>query len=117
MDRELWTSVLRAVRRAAAHVGWNGGRRRPVYPNGLIAAMYVWSVWHDRTLCWACRRGSYGTLFRPRALPSVSQFSRRVRSEDCQRILQLAHDAFAQRDRVAHLAVVDGKALPVSPVS
>jgi len=117
MDRELWTMVLRAVRRAAAQVGWNGGRRRPMYPNGLIAAMYVWSVWHDRTLCWACRRGSYGALFRPRNLPSVSQFSRRVRSEDCQRILQLTHDAFAQRGRVAHLACVDGKALPVGPVS
>ena len=102
MDRELRASVLRAVRRAAAQVGWHGGRRRPVYSNGLIAAMYVWSVWHDRPLCWACRRGSYGALFRaPQTLPSVSQFSRRVRSDDCQRILQLAHDAFAQRGRVA----------------
>lgn len=117
MDRELWASVLAAIRRAAAEVGWGGGRRRPVYPNWLIVAMYVWSVWHDRTLCWACRRGSYGALFRPRTLPSVSQFARRVRSDDCQRILQLAHDAFAQRGRVAHLAVVDGKALPVGPVS
>ena len=120
MDRELWTSVVVAIRRAAAEVGWNGGRRRPVYPNWLIAAMYVWSVWHDRTLCWACRRGSYaGALFRPPrgALPSVSQFSRRVRSDDCRRILQRAHDAFAQRRRVAHRAVVDGKALPVGPVS
>jgi hypothetical protein len=117
MDRELWASVLRAIRCAAAQVGWNGGRRRPVYPNWLIVAMYVWSAWHDRTLCWACRRGSYGSLFRPRALPSVSQFSRRVRSADCQRILQLTHDAFAQRGRPAHVAVVDGKALPVSPVS
>jgi hypothetical protein len=117
MDRELWASVLRAVKRAAAEVGWNGGRRRPVYPNGLIVAMYLWSAWHDRTLCWACRRGSYGALFRPRDLPSVSHFSRRVRSADCQRILQLAHDAFAQRPRVAHLPGVDGKALPVGPAS
>ena len=117
MDRELWASVVRVIRRAAAEVGWNGGRRRPVYHNWLIAAMYVWSVWHDRTLCWACRRGSYDALFRPRRLPSVSQFSRRVRSDDCQRVLQLAHDAFAQRGRVAHLVVVDGKALPVGPVS
>ena len=117
MDRELWTLVLRAIRHAAATVGWNGGRRRPVYPNGLIVAMYAWSVWHDRPLCWACRRGSYGALFRPRRLPSVSQFARRVRGEDCRRILQLAHDAFAQRGRVAHVAVVDGKALPVGPFS
>jgi hypothetical protein len=117
MDRELWRLVLVAIRRAAARVGWHGGRRRPLYPNALIVAMYAWSVWHDRPLCWACRRGSYGALFRPRALPSVSQFSRRVRSADCQRILQLAHDAFGQRGRVAHVACVDGKALPVGPAS
>jgi hypothetical protein len=118
MDEELWASIVSTIRGAAAAVGWNGGRRRPVYPNGLVAAMYAWCVWHDRPLCWACRRGSYGALFRrPRRLPSVSQFSRRVRSDDCQRILQLAHDAFAQRRRIARLALVDGKALPVSPVS
>jgi hypothetical protein len=117
MDRELWTLVVVAIRRAAARVGWNGGRRRPVYPNRLIAAMYAWSVWHDRPLCWACRRGSYGALFRPRELPSVSQFARRVRSPDCQRILQLAHDAFARRGEPVHLAMLDGKALPVGPSS
>ena len=50
MDRELWTQVVVAVRRAAAHVGWNGGRRKPVYANRLIVAMYIWSVWHDRPL-------------------------------------------------------------------
>jgi len=117
MDRELWQAMVVVIRRAAAQVGWNGGRRRPVYPNWLIVAMYVWSVWHDRTLCWGCRRGSYSSLFRPRSLPSISQFSRRIRSDDCQRILQLAHDAFAQRATPAHLAMVDGKALAVSPVS
>ena len=98
MDRDLWTFVLRAVRRAASEVGWHGGQRRPVYANGLIAAMYIWSVWHDRPLCWACDRAHYGGPFRPpRRLPSVSQFTRRVRSDDCRRILQRVHDAFAQR--------------------
>ena len=58
MDRELWTQILVAVRRAAEQVGWNGGRRKPAYANWLIVAMYVWSVWHDRPLSWACRRGN-----------------------------------------------------------
>jgi hypothetical protein len=117
MDRELWTQVLVAVRRAAAHVGWNGGRRRPVYPNWLIVAMYVWSVWHDRPLSWACRRGSYGALFRPRRLPSISQFTRRVKGDDCQRILQLVHDRFGQRGVMTNAVYIDGKPLTVSPVS
>lgn len=118
MDREIWTLVLSIVRRAAKEVGWSGGRRAPRYPNWLIAAMYVWAVWHDRTLSWACDRSHYTGLFRPRgALPSVSQFSRRVRGEDVQAILQRLHDALARRGLLTDEGYLDGKALLVSPVS
>ena len=117
MDRELWNAILDAVKHAAREVGWGGGRRRPVYANWLIVAMYIWSVWHDRPLVWACRRGSYGGLFRPRRLPSISQFTRRIKSDDCQQILQRVHDQFAQRGLVTEAAYIDGKPLPVSPVS
>lgn len=117
MDRERWTSILLSVQRAATQVGWHGGRRKPVYSNWLIVAMYIWSVAHDRTLSWACDRRSYGSLFRPRRLPSISQFTRRIKSEDCQRILQLVHDQFAQREVLTHAVYIDGKPLPVSPVS
>ena len=117
MDRELWTLVLAAVQHAARDIGWGGGRRRPLYGNWLIVAMYIWSVWHDRPLCWACARSSYGRLFRPRQLPSVSQFTRRIKSDDCQRILQHVHDAFAQRRLPTQITCIDAKALPVSPVS
>src|SRR6476659_231093 len=91
MDRELWTLVLDNVKQAAKEVGWNGGCRQPRFANWLIVAMYGWAVWHDRTMCWACDRGHYNALFRPRKLPSVSQFTRRVKSDDCQRILQRTH--------------------------
>jgi hypothetical protein len=117
MDRELWTAILLVIRRAAKRVGWHGGRRKPVYANGLIVAMYVWSVAHDRPLSWACRRGSYGFVFRPRKLPSISQFTRRIKSDDCQRILQLVHDQFAQRGVMTNAVYIDGKPLVVSPVS
>jgi hypothetical protein len=117
MDRELWAEVLAAVRRAAAEVGWNGGRRPPLYANWLIVAIYLWSAWHDRPLCWACDRAHYNGLFRPRRLPSVSQFTRRIKSDDCRRILQRVHDAFAQRGLCVDEGYVDGKPLLVSPVS
>ena len=117
MDYELWTSTLIAIQRAGKRVGWHGGRRKPVYANWLIVAMYIWSVWHDRTLSWACDRRSYGSLFRPRKLPSISQFTRRIKSDDCQRILQLVHDQFAQRGVMTNAVYIDGKALVVSPVS
>lgn len=117
MDREVWTLILNAVKHAAEQVGWGGGRRRPVYANWLIVAMYIWSVWHDRPLSWGCRRGSYGFLFRPRKLPSISQFTRRIKSDDCQHILQLVHDQFAQRGVMTQTVYIDGKPLTVSPVS
>jgi hypothetical protein len=117
MDRELWTLVLGTVKQAAKRVGWNGGRRTPHFPNWLIVAMYFWATWHDRTMTWACDRGHYNTLFRPRKLPSVSQFTRRVKSDDCQRILQLVHDHLAGRGAVIDEGYIDGKPLLVSPVS
>src|SRR6478672_7645107 len=78
LDRDIWTNVMHAVKRAAKAVGRTG--RRCVYADALIAAMYLWCVWHDRPLYWACDRGHYNTLFRPRKLPSVSQFTRRVKT-------------------------------------
>jgi hypothetical protein len=79
--------------------------------------MYLWSVWHDRPLCWACDRTHYGSLFRPRLLPSVSQFTRRIKSDDCQQILRLVHDQLAQRGLMTDQGYIDGKPLLVSPVS
>jgi hypothetical protein len=118
MDRELWTLVFSSVKRAAKEVGWNGGRRAPRYPNWLIVAMYLWSVWHDRTLSWACDRAHYTGLFRPRGpLPSVSQFTRRVKGDDFNAIMQRVHDALAQRGLITDEGYLDGKPLLVSPVS
>ena len=116
MDRELWESVLGAVRRAAKSLP-RPGRRRPEFAEWLVAAMYLWCVWHDRPLCWACDRSHYHSVFRPRKLPSVSQFSRRVREGHFQLVLQAVHDSLAQRGLVTALGYFDGKALPVSPVS
>jgi hypothetical protein len=71
MDRELWSELLRVIKRAAREIGWHSGQRLPLYANWLIVAMYVWSVAHDRPLSWACRRGSYGFAFRP--IRSIAQ--------------------------------------------
>lgn len=116
IDGELWQRVTAAVKRAARAVG-RGGRRRSPYDDVLVVRMYLWAAWHDRPLCWACDRGHYNTLFRPRTLPSVSQFSRRVRSEVARAILQRVHDDLAARGIATGLSCLDGKPLTVSPVS
>jgi hypothetical protein len=57
--------------------------------------MLLWLTWHDRCLSWACDPTHYGALFRPRQLPSISRFSRRVKGERIQRVLQHIHDDLA----------------------
>lgn len=114
MDRDQWRIIITQIRLAAKTLGRS---RRFTFSDQLIVAMYFWSVAHDRAMRWACDRNNYNRLFRPRRLPSVSQFHRRVKSERVQRILQLVHDAISGRAVPTALNYVDGKALPVSPVT
>jgi hypothetical protein len=118
MDQEIWNSVTVAVDRALRAVAHHG--RRPVYSDRLIVLMLLWAVWHDRCLSWACDRKHYHGLFRPRALPSISRFGRRVKSERVREVLQHVHNDLATRGTTCPLdllSYVDGKAVLVSPVS
>jgi hypothetical protein len=115
MDREIWCSILVAVKRAARQV--KPTVRCPLFGDWLIVAMYFWTCRHDRPQCWACDPTHYGRLFRPRKLPSISQFNRRLRTESVQLILQRVHNDLAKIGRVATLTIVDGKPLLVSPVT
>ena len=113
MDSHVWRTVYQMIvaeDRSIPHVG-----RKPKYTDVLIVGMYVWSVGHDRPLCWACRRANYSSCFRPRKLPSVSQFCRRIKTSRCQQILQGVHDRLAQPNVVSELSFLDGRALVVGP--
>lgn len=115
MDRAIWCAVLTAIKRAARQV--NPSARSPLFGDWLIVAMYFWACWHDRPQCWACQREHYGRLFRPRKLPSVSQFNRRMRTASVQMILQRIHNDLAKIGLATPVSFVDGKPLLVSPVS
>lgn len=114
MDRDQWHMVLEAVKRSDRALG---RAKRMRYPCWLIVAMYIWSVAHDRPLCWACDRTHYTGWFRPRRLPSVSQFTRRIKTPRCQRILQDVHDALARREIPVAISYLDGKPLAVGGAS
>lgn len=115
MDRNVWKQISRAVRSAERRIAPRG--RTPVYRDRLIVLMYFWSVWHDRPLCWACARGHYSALFRPRRLPSVSQFCRRVKTARIEAMIRLVNERLARDPASSTLAFIDGKALPVSETS
>jgi hypothetical protein len=115
MDRAIWWTILTAIKRAARQV--KPTVRCPIFGDWLIVAMYFWSCRHDRPQCWACDREHYGRLFRPRKLPSISQFNRRVRTQSVQMILQRIHNDLAEIGVVMPVSFVDGKALPIGPLS
>ena len=116
MDHDQWRLLMRQVRRAAATLPRPA--RRFDYPDTLVVGMYLWAVAHDRPMCWACDPLHYNAVFRPRQrLPWVSQFHRRVRSDRVRQVLQHVHDVTAGRQVPTALASVDGKPLPISPVS
>jgi len=114
-DRVIWKIVLNGIRRAARTLPPPPRRFR--FGDALIVAMYFWCVFWNKPLYWAADRSHYGALFRPRKLPSNSQFSRRIRSDRCQEILQRVHEELSQIHLASALSYFDGKPLLLSPVS
>lgn len=112
MDRTTWI-LVRAAAMAASRKHRRRGRR-PVFSDLMIVLIYLWMVSHDRTQKWACLRSSYGTLFRPRRLPSESQLSRRLRSEGVIDLLQAVHEELSRSGVACDVMFMDAKALPVS---
>lgn len=115
MDSHVWRTVYSTVRRVNRSLGREGRSKR--YSDSLIVGMYLWSVWHDRPLCWACDRAHDNTLFRPRGLPSVSQFCKRIKSERCRRMLEAVYVRLAHCKAPTYRCFLDARPLPVGPCS
>jgi transcription initiation factor TFIIIB Brf1 subunit/transcription initiation factor TFIIB len=111
LDREVWRVVCESIQRAARAIRTSG--RKPVYSARLIVAMYLWSVLHDHCLSWACNPKHYNALFRPRRLPSISQFTRRIKGHVESSILQRVNDDLAGGGVPLPLHYLDGKPLLV----
>lgn len=118
MDKDTWTLLRNAVRSADRSVPRYG--RKTKYSDQLIVKMYLWTVAHDRPRCFATDRDSYSTHFRPRSLPSNSQFCRRLHSRRVGEMIAHVSDRMAQPPRSSEpttMAYIDGKPLPVSESS
>jgi hypothetical protein len=114
LERGTWKQIRHAVHVAARQVHPMGDY---TYSNELIVLMEFWRVEHGKPMLWAAHPRHYGRLFRPRRLPSYSQFNRRIASDECQAILQLVHNRLAAAHQPLVQGCIDGKPLPVSPVS
>jgi len=112
MSSEQWKVVYRTIRMVNRSIPQEG--RRPSYGDTLMVAMYVWAVEHDRPMSWAAQRSNYTSMFRPRRLPSRSQFCRRIKSARCERLLEEVNARLARgQDASSGLRILDGRAFPV----
>jgi len=115
MNRHVWRELVYAVRSADRRVPRAG--RSPRYTDQQMVKMYLWSVWHDRPLCWACDRDHYNGWFRPKQLPSISQFCRRMKTARIQAMLEAVNEHLTRTNSPVSLSFFDGKALPISDYS
>jgi hypothetical protein len=115
MDHDQWRMLMACLGTIVAALPRPS--KRFSFSDTLVVGMYLWAVAHDRPMRWACERSHYNAVFRPRQLPSVSQFHRRVRSDRVRLILQRLHNLTAGALVPTALLSIDGKALPISPVS
>ncbi len=111
MDSHAWREIYQMIVSVNRSIPAFG--RKPTYSDVLIVAMYAWSVAHDRPLCWVCRREHYSSCFRPRKLPPVSQFSRRIQTPRCNRILQEVSNRLARSDKGTPVSYLDARPLVV----
>ncbi len=116
MDREIWRCLIVATRGIGRSLP--KPKRRFEYSDRLILRMYLWAVWKDRPMYWACNRANYSSLFRPRRMPSVSQFARRLASPRFKQLLKVLHRRLTKCEHESMvLAFLDGKTLAVNESS
>lgn len=112
MGRNDWLTVMRLTR-SIAHAA--PPRRRSVtYPDRLILRLYLWLAVRGLPLCRVADRSVYPAFFRPRALPSVSQFCKRLAEPRFDALLDAVRRRATGAVGDALLLCIDGKALPVT---
>ncbi len=115
MSSQTWRLIYSMLREVDKQVPKQG--RRKQFSDLQIAAMYLWAVAHDRPQCWAVQRENYSRVFRPRRLPSRSQFNRRIKSQRCQALLEGLTQRAATMPEKAGVLMMDGRVLRVRPHS
>lgn len=109
MERELWTDVVAAVRRAA--VGHRQRQRK--FDDETIVLTFLWAVLHDRPVLWATDRRNWPFYLRVRSRPSASTMSRRLRSSSTLTLLGRVWRALPRPIRPNAALMIDAKPLPV----
>ena len=112
MDREIWQWICRAVHCADRRIPRLG--RKPEYSDQLIVKMFFWACFFHMPRCWACDRNSYTSLARPRRLPSVSQFCKRLHSQRVLDMIEAVNAYLLEQAPSTVIASFDGQPMELS---
>jgi hypothetical protein len=113
MERELWMLLYAVATKLDKPWGhWK-------YSVADILVVYLWSVVHDRPMCWGVQKGNWPVDLRPTFLPSQATLSRRMRSDEVRQLMTAVEETWLVLLGVRHMWIrmIDGKACGVSGVS
>ena len=114
MEHQLWKEIVAVLERID---------KPPVKPTFTyscveIVLVWFWAVLHDRPVSWACDRCNWPIHLQKRRLPSSSTMSRRLRTNEVQKLMQMLEDKQLQTDGSKPLAwMIDGKPLVIGGCS
>ena len=115
MSSHVWRLVYQNLRRVNRRIPQEGRACR--YDDLLIVGMFLWAAFHDRPLCWAVDRSNYSSVFRPRKLPSRSQFGRRIRTTRCRTLIDALNRELAKVEDVPNIFLMDSRPLRLGSYS
>lgn len=115
-DRQLWQTLSSALtvlhRRHPERYGRFSGRF--FHPTARVLRVYLWAVFNERPVYWACRRGNWRGVKPPAMLPNQSTMSRRLRHPETARWLQLLLDELQPHEGLQLVRRLDAKPLTVA---
>lgn len=115
MDKDVW-GVLRAAIRSADRSIPRAGRR-PTYSDRLIVKIYFCTVASDRPRLAVLDRRTFAGLMRAAAMPSYSQFCKRLKTPRVLAMIERVSEVLSRSDRPVGVAFLDGKAMRVGESS
>lgn len=87
------------------------------HPDSLIVGVLLWAAINERPIDWARRRENWPGLIRPKALPSQSCMSRRLRTCTVAQLLERTYTALREELPCGMVKYIDAKPLPVGGCS
>ena len=114
MECELWDRLYALVLETAKECR----RPRVQFSDAIIVLVFMWAVWHDRPMKWACDPKNWQcTRLRPLKLPSQSTMSRRLKTASMHDFQTALEKRIRGTSDSGLIGLIDGKSLTVGGCS